>query len=325
MIRFVTTPLLAAHLIAVSVGTFGPLLCLYYARRARRGDEFADRFGRLLARRSMEALVLGMLLGFLQLAWLVWGVQSGYSQALASIETSRWWFAGIEYVFSFTCVLVYWLTWRRGLRRPWLHGALAIIGATNLAYHFPTLFVIVGVVSGRPDLWETTVTVRTMLRDGEVLARVAHFVVAGIALAGGFAMWQAQRIARGESDARLADSSIVAAGRVTLAAILAQLPLGIVVLLQMSRASRQDLMGSDAVAASLLGAAVFASLGLLHVLGTIALGDVERPQITRAALLLVVAMLLMTATRQRTRHDELDAKLAGVPQKILPASHPFDR
>jgi hypothetical protein len=212
--------------------------------------------------------------------------------------------------FSFGALLVYWATWNTWRRRRLVHAALAFFAATNLAYHFPTLFVIVGVIAQRPALWEATVPMRSLLFDREVVARILHYQLAAVATTGVFVIWQATRRHRTiPLDIVLVT---VGAGRVALVATLAQLPLGLFLLIHMSGAARHELLGNDLVATSTFGAAIAAAIGLLHHLGALALGDDESRTVRRTVALLLLVLVLMVSTRHRTRGTAFPHGVGGI-------------
>jgi hypothetical protein len=321
---FLLSPLLTLHLAAVSIASVGPLLCIWLDWRAARwGDAVAADLGRLLARRSLQFLFLGAALGLVHLAVAVLGADPACIRALAAIETSRWWFAGLELLFSVGCLTVYVVTWDRW-RRRWLHRLVALVAATNLLYHFPTLFVLTGVVSQRPDLWSTHIRVRDMLVNPEVLARLAHFLLASLVVACAYLMDIA---ARRHADPEHAPARLIARlGQVALGAAVLQLPLGLLVLSLIPAPLRRQLLGQDGLATAALALGVVLSLALLHHLAANALGDVDKAATRRSAGLVLLVVLLMVAARCRLRENvnrSLEVSAAATAGRCLVGSLPL--
>jgi hypothetical protein len=84
-----------------------------------------------------------------------------------------------------------------------------------------------------------------------------------------------------------------------LGATLGQLPVGALVLFHLPQASRDALLGGDAVSALLFGLSLVATLGLLQRAAGIALGETEPRAVRTAALLFVLIVLLMVVAQQR--------------------------
>jgi hypothetical protein len=289
--------LVTLHLFAVSVASLGPLFCIWLRRRAQAGDALAAALGRLLALRSLQLLLIGAVLGLIQLGAAEAGADEPYFRALATIRPGRWWFAGIEFFFSLACMLLYHVLWDRRLPRL-VHPAIALVAATNLLYHLPPLFVVAGVVSERPEPSTFQVELPGMLGDADVLARLFHFYLAAVVIAGSYVSYLAARSEPVNDGGR---ECLVRGGRVALAAAVLQLPLGVVVLIQMTDRPRQVLLGGDLLATVCLALGVTATLVLLQHLAAVALGDTERQAALRAGALVLAVMLLMVAARCRVR------------------------
>lgn len=285
--------LVAAHLTAVGLATFGPLYCIWLEWRGRREPE-AGLLGRTLAAHCIFALVLGGVLGAAQLALLYASGNGSYWNALATIKPSRWWFSGVEYFFSIACYTVYWSAWNRWTARRWLHRLVALIGSTNLAYHFPALFVVVGLVSHRPALWESRVSVPQVLLEQHTLARVGHFLIAAVIFSAVYVIWLALRD-NSVSDSRRKLTTLPA--WLGLAATLTQFPLGMWIIMQLPPEQRPLLLGGNLWATSALGLAVLLSVLLMHQLAAIALGDADRSAARKAMALVLWVFLSMAATR----------------------------
>ncbi|HEX9595970.1 MAG TPA: hypothetical protein VF982_03750, partial [Anaerolineales bacterium] len=203
-------------------------------------------------------------------------------------------------------------TWQRWAKRPWLHGLLAVASTTNLLYHFPPLLTVLGELAARPRLTaEETIThavYRQLMLRPEVLAQVAHFAVAAAAFAGWALMCVAHysRESRVESqepeESRQGYDSLISAGAwIALAASLAQLAVGLLVLVELPIGSRGMLLGNDWLSASLFFVAIMATFALLHVLAMVALGDTRGSVVQRSSLLMLAVVVLMAGTLIRVR------------------------
>ena len=305
---------LSAHLLAVNVATAAPFVCVWCEWRAMRpGNEALRDVGRRLARDCVVLFLIGAGLGLVELGWLFWRSDPADLEALRTMPTSRWWFGGLELLMYLGCMLAYWYGYDRWRRRGW-QWLLSIAAGTNLGYHFPALFTIVSLVSERPELWGETIKFRELLMDRETLARVAHFWFASFAVTGVLAMrpWRARteeleaRNAVDTPNAVPSENDVrgtLFGARLALVATAVQMPLGIWLLTTLPRASQNLVLGRNLLATGLMVAAVVTSLGLMHLLASLALGDVERRLVRRAALLIVAIVTMMVGTRVAVRHD----------------------
>ncbi len=309
--------LLTLHLLMVNVATGAPFFCIWLEwRESARADATAGELRRYFAWRSLDLLLGGTLAGLVLLGWLWWRDESPYLTALGTIPARRWWFLGIELVFSPACMGIYLATLRRP--RRW-YRLLPLLAGTNLAYHFPTLFTIVAVVSQRSALWHEPVSFVSMLADREVLTRVCHFLLASLAVS---AVLCLVRLVRGQSS----ESAQRLVGRgawLALGCTALQLPVGLAVLLTLPEQARADLTGHDPLATGVFALGIMLSLLLMHQLAGVALGEREPAAVLRAALVLGCVVLLMVAARQRMRNNLYErhaATTAARPTMERPAS-----
>lgn len=317
-------PIVTLHLIAADLAAVGPLVCLWALWRAARGDRLAAQAERGLLRASIWALLAAMLLGVAGLGLLWWMDRDAWFQAARQIPQQRYWYGLIELGFSLACLAVCLrLAGRDSAAQDSAAGfggrfkarfILLALAGTNLAYHFPPLFAAIGVLSTRPEGFGTQVRFVAMLADPEVLARTLHHLLAALAVTGAAIMVGGLRWkAASESDARRRVASWGA--RLALAAVAGQLLAGLHLLFQLSSGARQRLMGEDALASLLFAAALLITIMLLHRLAAIAFGDAEPRQIVISAVLIGLAMLLMVATRHRTRQET--SLLPGRPLVVI--------
>ena len=312
--------LLAAHLLAMNVPSSAPLVCIWLHARGRRGDVAADTVGRQLALVSLWSLLAGTLLGAALIAFL-WAIgDGGYWHAVQRFPIQAYGVAFAELAFTVACLAVYVFTWERWRVRPWLHALVAVLATTNLLYHFPPLMIALGNLASRPELAQEELITRPVFRGlllrPDLLAQVLHFVVASAAVGGVALMLLADRRRAAEDQAAAVGGLIAAGGRIALAASLIQLAVGVWVLVQLPGASRWALLGDDWIAGGMFFLAVLAAFGMLYALAGVALGDTRTIAIRRAAVLMLLVVLFMTAALTRSRRiEEFDGGLAQ--KKVL--------
>lgn len=318
---------MTAHLLAVNLAGAAPLVCLWLDRRAVcRGDATAADLGRWLVRQSLLWLAAGIALGLttLGLVWLIdW---QRFAEPASRIPASRYWFGVAELAVYFVCMGGYLALWRDGAtpsrQRIWGRRVLGLLAGTNLLYHFPPLFAIIGVLGTRPETVGQALNFRAAMIDPEVLAHTVHHILASFAVVGvammGYALshardqrsvFSATEIADGSHKSMPADSDLkldwrrmaIWGARVALAPTLLQLLAGTCVLLTLPAWMRDRLLGQDLLATILFAASMIAALALMHRLAAVAMGDTQRREIIGAMVLLVVVVLLMVGTLQRAR------------------------
>jgi hypothetical protein len=290
--------ILGVHLLAVDLAMAGPLVAVGLQWRGRhRDDATASTLARRLAGWSIAAAAIGIMLGLAALGMAPHVESEPYRHALSLIPASRWWFVAGELVFYFVCVAAYAGLWRRMQRWPRWHAVLAILAATDLMYHFPPLFAVISTLSMRPQFWDSPLNHATfwkLLLEGQTLAMVLHHWLAAISVAAMAALLLGKTAAT--------DTAKWSA-RIALAATLMQLPVGVGLLLVLPGAVQNPLLGDDWVSTLLFGVSLVMALGLMHHLAMIALSDVRRGAVVRAAGLMAITILLMSATLQRARHQ----------------------
>ncbi|MEX0936402.1 MAG: hypothetical protein WDZ59_00975 [Pirellulales bacterium] len=313
----VLTVLLAAHLLAVNLGSAGPLLCIWLHGRAfRHGDPVADAVGRDLARYALAATTVGLLLGGAILAWMFYQGDSPFLRAAGQFPPSRWWFATGEIAFYYVCMFAYLALWTRWSQRPFWHGLLAVSAATNMLYHFPPLWTMVTTLAQHPQMAELHIDpaqYRRLLVDPEIASRVVHSWLAAVAVAGTALVWLAAgrgTVSGGEDPQRR-----IAVGGAWIALIPTgiQFLVGMWVLVELPAEARDAVIGGDLPSTALLLTSLTFTLVLLHILVGVAGGGVDRRSARRAVIVLALVVLLMSGTLRRIRH------LSETAQSRLPA------
>lgn len=312
MLDFVLVPLATLHLLAVYVATAAPLVCLWLGwRETHAQDKAAALVGRRMAIGVLVLFLMGAALGFVTLGLILWRGPVEYANGLTSLKPSRYWYGAVELLFSFACYAGYTWLWdaplTRSAGRRFLARLLVILGSTNLMYHFPTMFVVTGMLSTRPEAWQSYADFVHVMLERESGARILHHVLAMFIAAGVYMMGVSRRLTRDglapEDASRIAQWG----GRLAAVAIFCEVPAGIYLLSQVKSPTRADLFGSDLYAMALFIAGIVAALGLMHQVAAAALGETSRQAIGRAMILLFVVVLLMSATQHRTRRLRYDA------------------
>lgn len=321
------------HLLAVDFAMGAPVVCLWLQWRGRR-QPLARQLDRSLLKLSLAALGMAVPLG-IAAALLVW-IHSPvpYGEAFRLLPRRRYEFGVVELVFSAGAL---WLTiWlgrgtvvaqdasRSPDRQPWFvtRWLTTLLASLNLIYHFPPLFVMLGVLSTRPEAWGEPARFTMLLADPEVLARLVHHLLAALVVTGTAIAWLAAagRL-QGDADAGAADrgdackgaaghGSVAAdampiavwGGRLATAALLLQVLSGIILVAELPSISQEAILGHDALTAGLFMAALVTMFFVLPRLAATALGHVNRRHLTGSLWLVILVMLLMTASQQRT-HD----------------------
>ncbi len=314
MVSIAATILLAAHLLCVNVAMTGPLACVALRwRAAGHGDPLADRLGRWLVRVCLVAVLVAVGLGLASGLLLWWSGQGQFFDALARVPVRRLYGGLAELAFYVLCLLIYDGLWHRWRARPVGHGLIAVLAATNLMYHFPPLFVLIGWLAAGGLPGAEPLSSRQLLGcmfQPAVLAPVVHHLLASVAVAGVVVMLGARRLSaavsrdpvstNGSGPAELA-IIVRRAGTAALTATLLQLPTGLWVLLQLTGSQRDQLLGGSWMASGLFIAAMVTAVGLLHGLSAIALGQTGRREVCLAAGLLVVLTVLMSGVLREVR------------------------
>jgi hypothetical protein len=266
----------------------------------------AGLVGRQLAWTSLIAFVAGMALGLLQLVFLPASLDEAYWRMLARFPGTAYRDASLELLFTLACLAVYIASWSWGSRRPWAHGTIAVLGSTNLLYHFPPLMVTMRELAARPALVaEETLTrplVRGVMARAEVVAMSVHVTLASLAVAAIALMLLVYRATPATDDARVTSEAVLRrAAVVALVPTMLQLAVGIWLLAVLPATMRAAMMGRDLWASLCLAASLIGALGLMHVLATITFGDTSGSQIKRAVGVLLAVVLLMTTAMVQAR------------------------
>lgn len=286
------------HFLAANLAVGGPLVALWLDRRAGRGDGDADRLGRRLLRVSLLGLYAAVVLGVI-VAYGWWRMAPvDVERAFRALPRSRYEFGVLELIFSAVCWEIWLRLWTKNSRRR-LGWWLGFAGATNVVYHFPTLFAVLVVLSERSIAAGTTVRFVAMLADPEVLARTFHFITASLAVTGAVAVQMLVR--RQPSDGDGPEHLKRSNARIALFATVMQWPIGIGVLFALPETSRSFLLGDDATATGLFGISLGGVVVVMHHLAAASFGRSTLREARSILLWLGATIVLMTAVRHYAR------------------------
>jgi hypothetical protein len=284
--------------LCVNVAAGGPIVAAWLDWRGRTGDEAAVKAAKYLARWSVTALLVGAALGVL-LGWLRWNA-AYRSLWLGPLRYKLDW-AVVEAVFSLVLMIGWWFrlpgTGGGSSVAAVARGMVAILAATNLLYHFPSLFAVAthlydsGQISG-PEIDGRAF--RQFMTAGLTPSLWLHVSLASLAAAGMMLLLMAWRLRREGQHARAARVAVWG-GRWALVPSLAQIPTGLWALAALSPTQQSTIMGSDAAATLLFILAILAAVWLLNDLAKLALADTQPSLPLRAAAAMVMTIVLMTA------------------------------
>lgn len=289
----------------MNLAAVGPLLAIWLdIRSIRRDQPEVARLGRLVGWCSLAAFALGMVLGLVQglLIWLEGG--DAYFAALANVWDSKVIYGFMEIAFSAVCLLLYLAWWQYGKRAAmWkrvVSRFLAILAATNLLYHFPTLFTIVGMmargeVSVDPPVDSSEF--RSLLIQGEVIWFTLHFWLASFAVSGLITgMFCLKRLPEDQREATAG-----AAFTIALVPTVCQIVVGFMLTTSLNSAQQSRLMGGDPLCTALFAISLGMALWLMHLLASLAFFEREAKKAHQASLVLGGTILLMTAAMLLSR------------------------
>lgn len=297
----IAIPVFAAHLLCMNVAAAGPLLCVWLDRGVAGEIQASGEAARWLARKSWQLALLGALLGLIY-GWLRWNPE--YAEVIGHFRRRIHW-GGAEFLFSLGLVYGYerWLVHAptaSGIARG-MRSLVALLAATNLLYHFPTLFsLIAGMSAGRFESRPVdSATFRKLIVNQEVWALTCHFLCASIAVSAAALLWRASRLP-GPSNSDAAVS--VRLARAGLVATLGQIPIGLWLISAIPADRQQRLMGGDLITSALFVLSMVASFSLLHLLGAVSFGDTSTATIRRLNLLLTAVVVGMAGVLYRLNH-----------------------
>lgn len=310
------TVVVTLHLAAVYLSMMAPLVCLWLQWRAGR-DEVAARLDRYFLRLASAMLIAATVLGGLAILLVARLFPNAYLAAAKILPERRYWYGAVEIAFSLGCYSLALAMSKKDLRsrvRFWMRWLTTLLGSSNLIYHFPTLFVMLGVLCVRPKAWGQEIKFTTLLADSEILGRTIHHLLAALLVTGIAAAWYG--LHGGDEQRR----AVAWGGRIAAAAVVLQFLSGIWLVTVMPVQSRELLMGGDAVAACLFVGSLLAAIVSVARLGAMSLGHAERKHAMITIGIVLVILFGMTAVRHRTRDILLEHQRGPARQAIFSAT-----
>lgn len=311
MLELLLVTSMAVHFLALNLACAGPLVCIWFHFFGKDGD-LRDRLGKSLAWLSLAAFVLGMLTGGV----LVFVAPSaGLRDAMGRFPVHAYKMAAIELVFSFVFMLIYAGCWKPLRRVRWLHALISLLAASNLLYHFPPMMVILGKLATNPSWTPTPILDRPAFRGlmfcGDVFSLTSHFGLASLAVASVAVLVLLSRLPGGDLEQQpVKQIARKAAGLALLSSVL-QIPVGIWVLATTTGVERSALTGGDPLSSLMFVGGLILTFLLLQRLVAVAMGEFDSRSLRRVGVLLVVLILLMTATLRGSRRDRESIKTAA--------------
>lgn len=320
---FLMILLLSMHLVCMHFASTVPLFCIWLARReAKKGDALAGQAGRWMAGAALLLFHVGLVLG-LVLAWVMH--IDGEKNFLAATRDMPerikfgYWEMGF-YVVIMGAYFLWWKLW--SLNRPWqrgVHALLAVLAATDLLYHFPPLFAILSRQANPALAVEGTIDnakfVKLMFTE-PVIYPTLHFWLASIIVSAVFILrWMGSRLCQDSTGH--AKSIVKTSARVALIATVLQLIVGIGVLLHLPDATKSNLMGQSISATLMFAVGAFAAFALMHVLGTLAMGEATIKMTRRALMFVLLVILCMSGAHILGRGDDYRSEVPAQSHRKL--------
>lgn len=323
MLEILLVFVLSFHLLAANLAGAAPLVCVWLdARAVRRHDPLAGELGRYLLRQSLVWLTVAMALGGVTLFFVWLTAWEPFYATARRLPTSRFKWAVPELAVYYICVALYLRWWPTGDGasggRPIARRTMGVLAATNLLYHFPLLFTVIGVYATRPAAPDETLVFRHAMLDPEVLSQFLHHVLASFAVVGVAIMGFALRLGRAGKASDDIQRAATWGGWLALVPTLLQLFVGLYVLLELPQHSRDGLLGGDTVGTMLFGVSLVGAIMLMHRLASVAFGETERRNLIGAMALLVLVVVAMVGTRQRAReHGAISLSNSTPPRAAI--------
>ncbi|MCO6047948.1 hypothetical protein NG895_28930 [Aeoliella sp. ICT_H6.2] len=287
----------ALHLALAGLAGGGPLLVAGLRLRKSSREPANDEVLHQLAIWSIAALVLATIVGLMAGTWRAGAGQGDYLAMLARFPQRDYWMVAAEWVFSVACYAGWLVLWNRWRQKPWRHGLLVLLGATNLLYHFPLLMISQNLLVEQPGLVAEPTISRSLLvplfHTPLVLAKASHIWAMSI-LAAACGLMLAESVSRSTPHLPLRRS----AGVVGIVALALQLLSGVVVLACLPAGQTQRITGGSAVATTLLVIGVLLAIHMLMLFAKLALRP-EMPAKTGMMITSAASVMLLMSLAAR--------------------------
>lgn len=293
MVALVQAVLTMLHIASVGLAAAGPLLAAALRlRRHFRHDADADQCLRRLALWSTAALLASATIGLIAGGWRLWWDDGSYASMLGRFPRRSYEMLAAEWFFTLVCYVLWLVLWTRWREKPWLHAAVALVGSTNLLYHFPPLMIAQNLLASWPDLIAEQQITRSLMLElmysPIVVAKTVHLWGASIVVAAANLLLATER--RPVSGI---DTLIRLAVGVALAGVVVQWLSGVAIVALLPAEPGERLLG-EPVAASLFAVAILLSVHVLHHLIAATMTPAENLRPRRLVSAVAGVMLLMS-------------------------------
>jgi hypothetical protein len=297
---------LAVHLWCVNLSSAVPLLAILLQWLARRHESPAlERHARGMGILGMSMLLAGALAG-LALAGIMWlqGDRGLFAMLPRFGERIHW--ASWELAFYLLCLSIYVALFARNVSgRVWTRPTqtlVAVLASANLLYHFPPLFAVLASVADAPEVVSSSIgprEFRGLMYRPPIIAMTIHFALASLAVGAAVMMHRLAHDQTRDDNRTPLTRGVRMGATVALAATALQLLVGLWLLVSLSSLAQSRLMGRDLVGSSGLALSVLLTFWLLHRLANACFSDSSVAEIRGTLVILVLIVLMMTATLRR--------------------------
>lgn len=269
-LEIVLSVLATFHMLVAGVASAAPLVVsgLRCSSGIRQADPAPLRDLAWLSLVSLVvAAVVGLAAGYLRYTL---GEQT-YGEMLERFPARFYLTTTIEWFFALLCYGGWYAAWKWGTRHPWWHLLIAVVGATNLLYHFPPLMTLQRILAERPETIAEAMVTRSLslqvLSSGEVIAHTLHFYALAAAVSFAMLLFLSAKSA-GANSSRLRR----VAGWGGLGATAAQMLTGVALVALLPGSKAEELSGGAALPTLGFAGGVVLSLALVAVYARVAFG-----------------------------------------------------
>ena len=293
-----TTLLLALlatlHLALVGLGAVGPLVIAGFRLVGQfRANDDVDAWLYRVGKWSTAAVVLGAGIG-LAAGAIRAGVSDTYVDMLQRFGARAYSMLVAEWVFTMVCYCAWLWLWDRCRQTPWRHALLALVGATNLLYHFPPMMIAQNMLTSHPELIAESQITRSallpLLWTPYVVAKTLHVWGAGTIVASVCLLFVISNSIKREVE----QSYVRWSASVGLAGTGAQLLTGIAVLLLLTGDQAQQLTGASIVATAIFLIGVLLTFHVMLHMARLAIRPTPPLRATGLAVTVFCIMLSMS-------------------------------
>lgn len=286
--------LAALHLAFVGLAAVGPLVIAGLRMVARfRADNDVDGWLYRVGKWSTAAVLIGAGVG-LTAGTIRAGVSDAYVDMLQRFGMRAYSMLVAEWVFTIVCYGTWLWLWDRCRQAPRRHALLAIVGATNLLYHFPPMMIAQNMLTIHPELIAESQITRSallpLLWTPYVAAKTLHVWGAGTVVASVCLLLVTGSSIRSDMAHRFVRWS----STVGLIGIAAQWLSGIAVLLLLAGDQAQRVTGASIAATGVFLIGVLLTIHVMLHMARLALRPTPPLRATGLAVMVFCIMLSMS-------------------------------